>query len=177
MTGRRLTRIVATSLAALGTRRLRRVRGGKGPGEGLRRARAHREEVEALGKLTPTTITADAVRDSVDTIRDDLEEIGEARDELSEDRREELKAANDAFAAAVRDVAENVLRSTSVADAKTQLTAAADALAESYRSTLGTFDCVEASGARTTRGVPASPRRRACALARAGARARWSSQR
>ena len=98
-------------------------------------------EVETLEKLSGTTVTADAIRTSLESIRGDLETIGDARADLSEDRREELKAANDAFAAEIRDVGANVLRSTSVADAKTQLTAAADALAASYRSTLAEFDC------------------------------------
>src|SRR5687767_5434396 len=98
-------------------------------------------EVETLQKLTPETITADSVSASVDTIRDDLQEIGDASDELSEDRRNELKAANDAFVAQVRTIAQTVLRETSAADAKVQLKAAADGLAESYRSTLGEFDC------------------------------------
>ena len=98
-------------------------------------------EVESLGGLTPSTVTADAVRDSVDSIRVDLKAIGEAQDDVSDERRDDLKAANTAFAASIREVGANVLRSQSVEEARTQLTAAADTLAASYRSTLGTFDC------------------------------------
>jgi hypothetical protein len=98
-------------------------------------------EVETLQQLGPQTVTADAVRESVESIRGDLEDIGKARGDVSEDRREELRAANETFTAEIRDVGANVLRSTSVADAKTQLTAAVDALAATYRSTLANFDC------------------------------------
>jgi hypothetical protein len=98
-------------------------------------------EIEKLDGMSPTTVTSDAVRASLTSIRDDLETLGAARADLGEDRRDALKAANEAFAAEVRDVGANVLRSTSVEDAKTQLTTAIDALAASYRSTLGTYDC------------------------------------
>ena len=98
-------------------------------------------EVETLQKLTPETVTTDAVSASVDAIRGDLEEIRDASDELSQDRRNELKAANDAFVAEVTAIASTVLRETTAADAKAQLTTAADELAATYRSTLGEFDC------------------------------------
>ena len=98
-------------------------------------------EIETLGALTPATITADAVRESVESIRVDLKAIGEARADVSDERREDLDAANAAFTASIRNVGANVLRSQSVEEARTQLTAAADTLAASYRSTLGTYDC------------------------------------
>jgi hypothetical protein len=98
-------------------------------------------EVEALGGLTPSTVTADAVRDSVDSIRADLKAIGEARTDVGDGRRDDLQAANTAFAASIREVGASVLRSQSVEDARSQLTASLDTLAAAYRSTLGTFDC------------------------------------
>ena len=98
-------------------------------------------EVESLRGLTASTVTADAVRDSLESIRVDLKAIGEARADMSDERREDLDAANTAFAASIRNVGANVLRSQSVEEARTQLTAAADTLAASYRSTLGAYDC------------------------------------
>jgi cell division septation protein DedD len=98
-------------------------------------------EVESLGALTPTTVTADAVRDSFESIRADLKAIGEAQADVSDERRDDLKAANTAFAASIREIGANVLQSQSVDAARTQLTTALDTLASSYRSTLGTFDC------------------------------------
>jgi hypothetical protein len=98
-------------------------------------------EVDKLGALTPSTVTADAIRGSVESIRGELKEIGEARADVSDDRRADLKAANTAFTATIREVGANVLRSTSAEDAKAQLKTAADDLAASYRSTLGRYDC------------------------------------
>jgi hypothetical protein len=100
-----------------------------------------KSEVDSLGKLTPTTVTIDGVRSSVDSIKADLKTIGNAQADLSGDRRSELKAANTAFTASIRKIAENVLRSQSIEEAKTQLTAAVDTLGASYKSTLATFDC------------------------------------
>ena len=98
-------------------------------------------EVEKLGALTPSTVTGDAVRAGVESIRADLKAIGEARADVNQDRRDELTAANNAFAATVRDVGSSVLRSTSAEDARAQLTTAAEDLAATYRSTLGRYDC------------------------------------
>ena len=98
-------------------------------------------ELKSLGALTPATITSDAVSKSLESIRTDLKAIGEARADVSADSRKELQAANTAFVATFRQIGENVLRSQSAEDAKTQLTAAADTLAATYRGSLATFDC------------------------------------
>jgi hypothetical protein len=100
-----------------------------------------RTEVDKLAGLTPTTVTVDAVRGSLESIRADLDAIAAARDDLSRDRRADLSAANDAFAAEVRDIAQNVLASASLAEARTQLTTATEELVASYRATADTFDC------------------------------------
>jgi hypothetical protein len=98
-------------------------------------------ELKSLGALTPATVTSEAVSKSVESIRTDLKAIGEARADVSDDRRKELQSANTAFVATFREIGANVLRSQSAEDARTQLTAAADTLASTYRDTLGTFDC------------------------------------
>jgi hypothetical protein len=98
-------------------------------------------EVKSLSELTPATVTADAVRDSVNSIRADLKDIRAEQADVREERRDDLKAANTAFRASVREVGATVLRSQSAEEARTQLTAAVDTLAASYRSTLGAFDC------------------------------------
>ena len=98
-------------------------------------------EVEKLGALTPSTVTGDAVRASLESIRGDLKAIGEARADVNQDRRDELTAANNAFAATVRDVgeeraAEHVRRGRAGAAVDR-----GDGLAATYRSTLGRYDC------------------------------------
>jgi hypothetical protein len=98
-------------------------------------------EVKSLGELTPTTVTADAVRGSVKSIRADLKTIRAEQADVRDERRADLKAANSAFTGSVREIAATVLRSQSVEEARTELTGAVDTLATSYRSTLGAFDC------------------------------------
>ena len=98
-------------------------------------------EVKSLDALTPSTLTADAIRESVDSIKADLKTIGDARSDVSDERRKDLEAANEALVASIREIGANVLRSQSVEEARTQLSASVDSLAATYRSTLGTFDC------------------------------------
>jgi hypothetical protein len=98
-------------------------------------------QVKTLQGVTPSTVTADAVRESVEAITNDLGEIRDAQGDLGEERRQEVEAATDAFAAEVREVGSTILRSTSVEEARSQLGAAADQLAESYSTTLGAVDC------------------------------------
>jgi hypothetical protein len=98
-------------------------------------------EIESLRGLSAATVTTEAVRESVESIRADLKDISAARGDLSDERRDDLQAANSAFTGSIREIGANVLRSQSVEDARAQLTGAADTLAASYRSTLGTFDC------------------------------------
>jgi hypothetical protein len=98
-------------------------------------------QVKTLQGLTPSTVTVDAVRESVEAITNDLDEIRDAQGDLGEERRKEVEAATDEFAAEVGEVGSTILRSTSVDEARSQLGAAADQLAESYRTTLGAVDC------------------------------------
>jgi len=99
------------------------------------------KQVDALQQLTPATATTDSVRGNVEAIRNDLRTIRDAQPQLSDERRSEVRAANEAFTAQVRDVASTVLRSTSVEEARTQLRGATEQLRSAYRSTLGTVGC------------------------------------
>ena len=99
------------------------------------------KEVETLKGLTPSTATTDQIQKSVRAIGDSLKSIGEAQADLNADRRKEVQAANQALAADLRDIGSTVLRSPSVAEAKTQLQAAVDKLGESYDATLAKVDC------------------------------------
>lgn len=99
------------------------------------------KQIDKLRQLTPSTVTLDAVTAPVQAISDDLKTITDAQGDLNDDRRKEIQAANKAFAAQVRDIASTVLRSTSVAEAKSQLTTAVDNLANAYRSTFAKVSC------------------------------------
>jgi hypothetical protein len=99
------------------------------------------KQVDQLRGLTPATATVDGVTANLQAIRDDLGKIADAQSNLSDDRRQQVKSANQAFSDKVRATVQNVGRSLSVADAKTQLKDAATELASSYKQTLGRIDC------------------------------------
>ena len=99
------------------------------------------KQVDELKAMTPSTVTADGVTSNLQAIRDDLSKMRDARKDLSDDRRKELDQANQAFAAEIRDVGTTVLRSTSAADAKTQVKGALDQLGGAYEQTLAKIDC------------------------------------
>jgi uncharacterized membrane protein YoaK (UPF0700 family) len=99
------------------------------------------KQVTELSGLTASTATVDGVTANLQTIRDDLGKITDAQSNLSDDRRQKVQAANTAFTGQVKSVVQNVGRSLSVADAKTQLKDATTQLASSYKQTLGQIDC------------------------------------
>ena len=99
------------------------------------------KQVDELRGLTLSTATVDGVTANLKAIRDDLGKIANAQSDLSGTRRDQVKAANQAFADQVRSIAQNVGRSLSVTDAKTQLKDATTQLASTYEQTLGRIDC------------------------------------
>ena len=99
------------------------------------------KQVDELRGLTLSTATVDGVTANLKAIRDDLGKIANAQSDLSGARRDQVKAANQAFADQVRSIAQNVGRSLSVTDAKTQLKDATTQLASTYKQTLGRIDC------------------------------------
>jgi hypothetical protein len=99
------------------------------------------KQVDELKSLTGATVTKDAVTQGVDAIKSDLKSISGAQSDLSSDRRSEVEAANKEFASSVKEIASQVLRSLSVSDAKTALSAAFEQLATSYEQTLAPLDC------------------------------------
>jgi hypothetical protein len=98
-------------------------------------------QVEELQGLTITTATTTQVGESLQAIGDGLKTIEESRAELSDDRREEVQAANDAFADEVRKIATSVGTTISIEGATAQLEEALGQLATSYRDTFGELDC------------------------------------
>jgi Tfp pilus assembly protein PilP len=99
------------------------------------------KQVDELKSLTLTTATTSQVTEGVQAIRDDLTTIRKSREKLSDDRREEVQAANDAFAGQVRELAGTVGRSVSIEGAKAKLESSMQELAASYRSSFGQIDC------------------------------------
>jgi Tfp pilus assembly protein PilP len=99
------------------------------------------KQVDELQSLTLTTATTSQVTDSMQAIRDGLATIRDNREELSDDRRQDVQAANDAFAAQVRELAGAVGKTVSIEGATAQVKTSLEQLATTYRGTFGRLDC------------------------------------
>jgi hypothetical protein len=99
------------------------------------------EQVDTLKRLTPATVTTDAVTQSLDAIKNDLQDISDAQSELSSDRRSEAEAANKAFASSIEGIAGQIGTSLSASDAKAGLVTALQQLGASYEETFAPLNC------------------------------------
>jgi hypothetical protein len=99
------------------------------------------KQVDSLKNMTITSATTSQVSDSLQAIQNDLNKIGDARQDLSDANREQVDKANQAFASSVRKTFADIGTQTSLQDAATQLKAAFQDLADSYRNTFGQLSC------------------------------------
>jgi hypothetical protein len=99
------------------------------------------QQVDDLKALTPATFTTDAVSKSLDAIRSDLSKMNDAKGDLRDDRRQEVEAANQAFAGSVSDVVKDLGTSVSASDAESQVTQALQQLATAYEQAFSRIDC------------------------------------
>jgi hypothetical protein len=99
------------------------------------------KHVDQLKGLTVTTGTTSQVKSGLQAIRDDLSTIRQTQDQLADDRRQEVQAANAAFADQVRELAGAVGRTISVEGATAELKSSLNQLATTYRNTFGELDC------------------------------------
>ena len=99
------------------------------------------EKVDELKAMTPETFTVDDATAGLSAIRADLTQIKDAQGELSDDRREQVSSANEAFESEVTQIADQVGGSASLSDAKSQLSAAFQQLADSYEQTFARVPC------------------------------------
>jgi hypothetical protein len=99
------------------------------------------KQVDELRGLTVTTATVDGVKSNLNAIKADLGKIKDAQGDLGDDRRQQVQAANQAFADQITTIVGSVGRSTSITEAATQAKSALDELADSYEQTLGRIDC------------------------------------
>jgi trans-2-enoyl-CoA reductase len=99
------------------------------------------KQVNDLKSLTPATVTTDAVRQNLNAIKNDLKDISGVVSDLSSDRRNEVEAANKAFASSVQGIASEVGRSLSASDAKEKLVTALQQLEASYQKSFARLSC------------------------------------
>src|SRR3954465_2330214 len=99
------------------------------------------KQVDELKKLTPATVTKDAVTQPLDAIKNDLKDISGAQSDLSSDRRSEVEAATKAFTTDVKRIAGELSSSLSASDAKAGIVTALQQLGASYQKTFATLKC------------------------------------
>ena len=99
------------------------------------------KQVDKLKGLTVSTVTVDGVQSSLKAISSDLSKIKDAQGDLSGDRRTQVQDATKTFTAQVQSIAGSVGKSTSLSEAKAQLTSALQQLGDAYKQSFARVDC------------------------------------
>ena len=99
------------------------------------------KQVDQLKGLTVSTVTLDGVQSSLKSINSDLSKIKDAQGDLSGDRRQQVQDATKTFTSQVQNIAGSIGKSTSLSDAKAQLTSALQQLGDAYKQSFARVDC------------------------------------
>jgi hypothetical protein len=99
------------------------------------------KQVDQLKGLTVSTVTVDGVQNSLKAISSDLSKIKDAQGDLSGDRRQQVQDATKTFTSQVQSIAGSVGKSTSLSEAKAQLTSALQQLGDAYKQSFAKVDC------------------------------------
>jgi hypothetical protein len=99
------------------------------------------KQVDQLKGLTISTVTIDGVQNSLKAINSDLSKIKDAQGDLSGSRRQQVQDATKTFTSQVQSIAGSVGKSTSLSDAKAQLTSALQQLGGAYKQSFARVDC------------------------------------
>jgi hypothetical protein len=99
------------------------------------------KQVDKLKGLTVSTVTVDGVQNSLKAISSDLSKIKDAQGNLSDDRRKQVQDATKTFTSQLQSIAGSVGKSTSLSEAKTQLTSALQQLGDAYKQSFAKVDC------------------------------------
>jgi uncharacterized protein YjbJ (UPF0337 family) len=99
------------------------------------------KQVDQLKGLTASTVTIGGVQSSLKAISSDLSKIKDAQGDLSGDRRQQVQAATKTFTSQVQSIAGSVGKSTSLSEAKTQLTSSLQQLGDAYKQSFARVDC------------------------------------
>lgn len=96
--------------------------------------------VQSLQKLTPQTASVEVVKNDINTIKDNLKKLKEAGEKLSGSHREAIEKANATLTSDLNALA-GELTSLTFTNAKSQLIAALEKLATSYKQALEPISC------------------------------------
>jgi hypothetical protein len=99
------------------------------------------KQVDQLTGLSISTVTVDGVQNSLKAISSDLSKIKDAQGDLSPDRRTQVENATKTFTSQLQSIAGSVGKSTSLSEAKAQLTSALQQLGDAYKQSFAKVDC------------------------------------
>jgi hypothetical protein len=99
------------------------------------------QQVGELKGLTASTVTVDGVQNSLKAINSDLSKIKDAQGDLSGSRRQQVQDATKTFTSQVQSIAGSVGKSTSLSEARAQLTGALQQLGDAYKQSFAKVDC------------------------------------
>jgi hypothetical protein len=99
------------------------------------------KQVDQLKGLTVSTVTVDGVQNSLKAINSDLSKMKDAQGDLSGSRRQQVQDATKTFTSQVQSIAGSVGKSTSLSEAKSQLTGALQQLGDAYKQSFAKVDC------------------------------------
>src|SRR3954452_14239760 len=99
------------------------------------------KQVDQLKGLTLSTATIDGVQSSLKAINSDLSKIRDAQGDLSGDRRQQVQDASKTFTSQLQSIAGSVGKSTSLSEARAQLTSALQQLGDAYKQSFAKVDC------------------------------------
>jgi outer membrane murein-binding lipoprotein Lpp len=100
-----------------------------------------KSQVDKLQSLTLSTATADGVKGSLNAIKTDLQKMANAQADLDKTRKAQAEQANQDFTSQVSSTLASIRKSTSLSQAATQLKAALQQLATTYKQTYAKIDC------------------------------------
>src|SRR3954454_4627303 len=100
-----------------------------------------KSQVEKLQSLTVSTATADGVQGSLKAIESDRQKMGNAQADLDNSRKSQAEQARQDFSSQISATASTIGKSPSLSQAATQLKAALQQLATTYKQTYAKIDC------------------------------------
>ena len=99
-----------------------------------------KKQVDELAALTPTTATADGVKENLNAIENDLTQMKDAQGDLSDDRKQEVESATEEFGSEVESIASGLQSDLSISGAEA-MRDAGQQLKSSYQEAFAQIDC------------------------------------
>lgn len=99
------------------------------------------KQVNSLKSLTPATVTANGVKDSLNSIKNDLTKMKDAQPDLNDQRKQQVQTANQEFASQFNSITSNLGSNLSISGAAAQLQTAGQQLSAAYTKSLAPIDC------------------------------------